>query len=383
MTYTKRTVSNHRTTWNPSRDLTNCRLRIVIDSSGAVRESDNKLPIVHLWSGFYFQALNLDLPPTYYHQSIRGSLNYMWTARDLCPHPPFWTQNGLSWVLLASAELCKCTNRQPMCTLVAMCAWLGKIAVLMHRCKNEWRASFPNCGIRLEITHYLMNNFKSLNTDYGNGTSSMMTSAAIWFWILKPTRPSVEEATTWSSKVVVQRGQIWWSLWRWYDWPSWRWFWTRGRRIRWLGKSGHSILTIKNDVSDRNIWNKNLRVENKKTDYTVFTMINTNARPLCPKINSLLDTIEELEASLAIVTKTRLADGQTLEEDKQDLLLRAGVSMLCRNRQRDSRGLAYDGVTIFYREDMIKFNPLDFANPRSFEIFRRWARSKAIQEKSL
>ena len=72
-------------------------------------------------------------------------------------------------------------------------------------------------------------------------------------------------------------------------------------------------------------------------------MINTNARSLCPKINSLLDTMEELEASVAVVTETWLADGVTLEEDKQDLLLGAGISMLCKNRPCDNRGQAYGG----------------------------------------
>ena len=35
-----------------------------------------------------------------------------------------------------------------------------------------------------------------------------------------------------------------------------------------------------------------------------LNLINTNARSLCPKIDSLLDCFEELEVDLAVVTET-------------------------------------------------------------------------------
>ena len=66
------------------------------------------------------------------------------------------------------------------------------------------------------------------------------------------------------------------------------------------------------------------------------------------------DTIDELDTSLAIVTETWLADGLTLEEDKQGLLLGAGLSMICKNHAPDVRGLAYGGVAILsYTRRMI------------------------------
>ena len=46
-----------------------------------------------------------------------------------------------------------------------------------------------------------------------------------------------------------------------------------------------------------------------------LTLINTNARSLCPKVNSLITCFEELEASLAIVTETWLTDGERLSDD--------------------------------------------------------------------
>ena len=68
------------------------------------------------------------------------------------------------------------------------------------------------------------------------------------------------------------------------------------------------------------------------------------------------------------MTETWLADGKTLEEDRQVLLLGAGVSMLCKNRKPDSRGLSDGGVTILYKEEIIKFKEVSFDNPEGHEV---------------
>ena len=41
-----------------------------------------------------------------------------------------------------------------------------------------------------------------------------------------------------------------------------------------------------------------------KHDGTQIKIINTNARSLCPKIDSLIDCFEELDVTLGVVTKT-------------------------------------------------------------------------------
>ena len=113
---------------------------------------------------------------------------------------------------------------------------------------------------------------------------------------------------------------------------------------------------------------KNIRIEKEKKEYTDFTFINTNARSLCPKINSLIDTMDELDVSMAVVTETWLADGATLEEDKQDLLLGAGLSILCRNRKPDARGACYGGVALVYRAEDCNFKEVRHRNDGDFEI---------------
>ena len=79
--------------------------------------------------------------------------------------------------------------------------------------------------------------------------------------------------------------------------------------------------------------------------------------------------MEELDAALSIITETWLSDGQHLEDDRQDLLLGAGLSMINRNRPRNmSTGLAHGGVALFFREEICTFKEIPFPNPDGFEV---------------
>lgn len=114
---------------------------------------------------------------------------------------------------------------------------------------------------------------------------------------------------------------------------------------------------------------KNITIRKEKKNETPFTIINTNARSLCPKINSLIDCLEELESSVAIVTETWLSDGQHLEDDRQDQFLGAGLSMICKNRKPNPlTDVAHGGVAIIYKEQNLMMKQIDFPNPDNFEL---------------
>ena len=51
----------------------------------------------------------------------------------------------------------------------------------------------------------------------------------------------------------------------------------------------------------------------------IIKMLNTNARSLSPKINSLIDSFTNLELDIAVVTESWLADGEGLDGDLVDL----------------------------------------------------------------
>ena len=69
-------------------------------------------------------------------------------------------------------------------------------------------------------------------------------------------------------------------------------------------------------------------LEDPDNDDNKFTIMNTNARSLTPKIQSFIDNFHELDANVAIVTETWLADGPSLEADLDDLLLGTGIDLI-------------------------------------------------------
>ena len=78
--------------------------------------------------------------------------------------------------------------------------------------------------------------------------------------------------------------------------------------------------------------------ENTDQDNKYTTILNTNARSLCLKIDSMIDCFNEMDCLLGIITETWLADGDTLQRDIADLSAGAGIGMLCRNRGANVRG---------------------------------------------
>ena len=107
---------------------------------------------------------------------------------------------------------------------------------------------------------------------------------------------------------------------------------------------------------------------NSNKDEPGFTLINTNARSLCPKINSLLDCFEEMNVDVAVVTETWLSDGESLQDDISDLSHGAGLGMICKNRPVNNRGFSHGGVAIMYQTGTSNFTRVDLPNPGDFEV---------------
>ena len=81
----------------------------------------------------------------------------------------------------------------------------------------------------------------------------------------------------------------------------------------------------------------------QKTDKIVnLTIINTNARSLCLEIDSLVDCLNETDSHLAVVTETWLRDGESLEEDVEDLVQGTGLGMLYKNREACPNGVSME-----------------------------------------
>ena len=84
--------------------------------------------------------------------------------------------------------------------------------------------------------------------------------------------------------------------------------------------------TILDDIDDSDV---EASIDSNKA--MPINVINTNARSLCPKIDSLIDCFEEMDATVGIVTETWRADGESLDKDVHDLAKGAGLNMICLN----------------------------------------------------
>lgn len=75
------------------------------------------------------------------------------------------------------------------------------------------------------------------------------------------------------------------------------------------------------------------RIDKISIKKSAFTVIDTNA-PLTPKVDSLVECMEETDSKIAIVIKMGLKNGTQLERDCIDLSLGAGLGIVYKNREQ-------------------------------------------------
>ena len=118
-------------------------------------------------------------------------------------------------------------------------------------------------------------------------------------------------------------------------------------------------------INDSETDESSVKIEKKNA----LTLINTNARSLCPKITSLVECFEEMCVDIAIVTETWFKDGQLLTDLTSDLELGAGIGMVTRNRDPNPQtGVAHGGVAVLFKKNIGSFKKIDIPNPDSFEV---------------
>ena len=122
---------------------------------------------------------------------------------------------------------------------------------------------------------------------------------------------------------------------------------------------------------------------NDKDKIKHFTFLNTNARSLCPKLESLLIAVEETSAALAIVTETWMRDGEELENVRDDLSEGHGLDMICRNRPVGDSGLAHGGVAVLYKKDLLNLKQIEIGNTEGFEVVGALGNIRGISRKLL
>ena len=76
------------------------------------------------------------------------------------------------------------------------------------------------------------------------------------------------------------------------------------------------------------------------------TLINTNVRSICPKVNSLIECLDEVDAAFGVITETWLTDGEDLQDKKDDLSAGSGLGLVTKNRAPNRMGFSHGGVAI-------------------------------------
>ena len=107
---------------------------------------------------------------------------------------------------------------------------------------------------------------------------------------------------------------------------------------------------------------------NKSTDkpFKHVVVLNANEHSLGPKIESLADCVEELDAKFAIVTETWLQN-RGVEHATIDLAGQHGLELFMLNRNNNAaNGRQYGWVAILARGSCTTIKVLDIPNPENF-----------------
>ena len=121
-----------------------------------------------------------------------------------------------------------------------------------------------------------------------------------------------------------------------------------------------------------------LNTDDNKFSCHSLSFINTNARSLCPKIQSLADCFFEKDLDFAVLTETWLQAGES-NDMVVELADRHSLGLITRNRTRAARnGRQYGGVAFAYRSSRAHFEEFVITNPRDFEVLATVGKIKGI-----
>ena len=113
-----------------------------------------------------------------------------------------------------------------------------------------------------------------------------------------------------------------------------------------------------------------------------FAFLNTNARSLGPKIESLFDCMHERKSDIAMVTETWYQSTKQGNEDIDDYAARYSLGAITRNRDSvATNGRQYGGVAFFFRTSCSSFREFVLDNPEGYEVLATIGNVKGVRGK--
>ena len=107
----------------------------------------------------------------------------------------------------------------------------------------------------------------------------------------------------------------------------------------------------------------------EKRSFVPLNFINTNARSLRPKLDSLDDCFQERKLHLATLTETWFQDGRDFEIMKADIADKYQLGIIARNRDTAAaNGRLYGGVAFVFRKSSGNFKEFPLTNAANHEV---------------
>ena len=108
--------------------------------------------------------------------------------------------------------------------------------------------------------------------------------------------------------------------------------------------------------------------------------INTNARSLGPKVESLYDCCEEKNLDLALLTETWYQSDRTLQDKLEEYSNRSSLGALVRNRAAiANNGRQYGGVAFVFRKSTSNFEHFPLVNHDNHEVLAKVGKVHALK----
>ena len=136
-----------------------------------------------------------------------------------------------------------------------------------------------------------------------------------------------------------------------------------------------------NDGDDVTMTDASQNKTKKRSPHSI-SFINTNARSLKPKLESLADCFEERFLDIAAVTETWLQTSRDLGELVDELGGNYSLKAITRERTAHANnGRQYGGVALIFREKTTTLERYSLVNPSDFEVLAAVGNVKGIKNK--
>ena len=122
--------------------------------------------------------------------------------------------------------------------------------------------------------------------------------------------------------------------------------------------------------------------KNEKRSPHSLSFLNTNARSLGPKIQSLADCFDEKHLDMATITETWLQSNLFRDELAREMVDRFSLGLITRERTAMAgNGRQYGGVAFVYRLATSSFSEFKLHNPRGFEVLAAVGKVSGVKGK--